>query len=139
MRLPRNDGFRLDSGPSRGDSFRRTIRPIEASTGWTRNVSFTSTPAVRFAQIALKNPLGRRERRAVATTVRAAEWGRSASYGEDGRRNGDELRQFPQVLGGGGQEELVFRSARATEAQSVEPEDALQMGEEHLDLLSFAT
>ena len=33
----------------------------------------------------------------------AAEWGRSASYSEAGRRNGDELRQFPQILGGGGQ------------------------------------
>jgi hypothetical protein len=42
-------------------------------------------------------------------------------------------------LGGGGQEELVFGPARATQAQSTEPEDALQMSEEHLDLPSFAT
>ena len=32
----------------------------------------------------------------------------------------DELRQFPQVLGCGGQQELVFGSAWATEAQTVE-------------------
>jgi short subunit dehydrogenase-like uncharacterized protein len=30
-------------------------------------------------------------------------------------------------------------AARAAEAQSTEPEDALQMSEQHLDLLSFAT
>ena len=35
--------------------------------------------------------------------------------------------------------ELIFGSARPAEAQSVEPEDALQMSEQHLDLLSFAT
>ena len=61
------------------------------------------------------------------------------SCGEDRRRKGDELRQFPQILGGGGQQELVFGPARATQAQSTEPEDALQMSEEHLDLPSFAT
>jgi hypothetical protein len=42
-------------------------------------------------------------------------------------------------LGGGGQQELVFGSAGSAQAQSIEPEDALQMTEEHLDLLSFAT
>src|ERR1700722_15226060 len=62
-----------------------------------------------------------------------------ASCGEYGRRKGDELRQFPQLLGGGRQWELIFGSARPAEAQSVEPEDALQVSEQHLDLLSFAT
>jgi hypothetical protein len=62
-----------------------------------------------------------------------------ASCGEDWPRYWDQLRQFPQILGGGGQKELVFRSAGATQAQSVEPEDALQVSEEHLDLFSFAT
>jgi hypothetical protein len=41
-------------------------------------------------------------------------------------------------LGGGGQQELVFRSARAAQAQLVESKDAFQIGEEHLDLLSLA-
>jgi hypothetical protein len=36
-------------------------------------------------------------------------------------------------------EKLVLGSARPAEAQSTEPEDALEMSEEHLDLLSFAT
>ena len=52
---------------------------------------------------------------------------------------GDELRQFPGVLGGGGQQELVLGSIWTMQAQSTEPEDALQMSEEHLDTLSFAT
>jgi hypothetical protein len=62
----------------------------------------------------------------------------STSGGEDWRWEGDELRQFPQVLGGSGQEELVLGFARATQAQSIEPEDALQMSEQRLDLFSFA-
>jgi hypothetical protein len=63
----------------------------------------------------------------------------SALCGENWRRERDKLGQFPQILGCGGQYELVFGSVRATEAQSTKPEDALQMSEEHLDLLSFAT
>jgi hypothetical protein len=58
---------------------------------------------VRSRRIVLKNPLGRRGRIAVATTIRAAEWRRSVSCGEGRRREGDELGQFPQILGGGGQ------------------------------------
>ena len=50
-----------------------------------------------------------------------------------------QLRQLSEVLGGGGQQELIFGSTRPTQAQSIQPEDALQMSEEHLDLLSFAT
>jgi hypothetical protein len=51
------------------------------------------------------------------------------------RRKGDELRQFPQISGGGrpGETRPWLRSAR-----SVEPEDALQVSEEHLDFLSLA-
>ena len=51
----------------------------------------------------------------------------------------DELRQLPQILGGGGQEELIFGSVWTAEAQSTEPEDAFEMSEEHLDLFSFVT
>jgi transposase len=62
-----------------------------------------------------------------------------ASCGEDGHRERNELRQLSEVLGGGGQQELIFGSTRPMQAQSIQPEDALQMSEEHLDLLSFAT
>ena len=61
----------------------------------------------------------------------------SASCGEYGRRERDELRQVPQILGGGGQKEFVFCSVWAALAQSIEPEDAFQMSEEHPDLLSL--
>jgi hypothetical protein len=55
-----------------------------------------------------------------------------------GAGSGMSFARFPEVLGWGGQEELVC-SIWATKAQSTESEDALQMSEEHLDLLSFAT
>jgi hypothetical protein len=75
----------------------------------------------------------------VATAIRADGFEPFASCGEDRRREREELRQFSEVLGGGGQQELIFRSARPAQAQSVEPEDALQVSEERLGLLSFAT
>src|SRR5271168_2570596 len=77
-------------------------------------------------------------RLAPSKSVSEAKLGLCASCGEDGRRKGDELRQFPQVLGGGGQQELVLGSLWAAQAQSAESEDALQMSEQHLDLLSLA-
>src|ERR1700722_3247351 len=86
----------------------------------------------------VEEPLGRRERIAVATRIRAVDFEPFALCGEDRCRKGDQLRQFPQVLGGGRQSELIFGSARPAKAQSVEPEDALQMSEQHLDFLSFA-
>ena len=73
----------------------------------------------------------------VAAAIDAVELRSFASNGEDWRGKGDELRQLPQILGGGCQEELVFRSARSAQAQLIEPEDALQVSEEHLDLLSL--
>jgi hypothetical protein len=48
-----NSGYGTDSGPSQGEPFRTALRPIEASTGGTRNVSFTSTPAVCCAMHAM--------------------------------------------------------------------------------------
>jgi hypothetical protein len=44
-----SDGFGPDSGPSRGDSFRRAFRPIGESEAAVRYVRRTSTPAVREA------------------------------------------------------------------------------------------
>src|SRR5208282_6745401 len=41
------DGYRPDSGPSRGDSCRRAFRPTEASRAAVCYVRNTSTPAVR--------------------------------------------------------------------------------------------
>ncbi len=43
-----NDGYRADSGPSKGVSCRRAFRPLEASEAADRYVRFTSTPAIRL-------------------------------------------------------------------------------------------
>jgi hypothetical protein len=51
--LDMDGGFRPDSGPSRGDPCGRAIRPNATSTVAIRNVRFTSTPAVRCAQVAV--------------------------------------------------------------------------------------
>jgi hypothetical protein len=79
----------------------------------------------------------KRSLRATATAISEAKTGLLASSGEDWRWKGDELRQLPQILGGGCQEALVFRSARSPQAQLTEPEDALQVSKQHLDLLSL--
>jgi flagellar biosynthesis regulator FlaF len=50
----------------------------------------------------------------------------------------EDSRQTMRARERGRQQELVFRSARAAQAQSVEPEDPLQVSEEHLNLLSLA-
>src|ERR1700722_17073658 len=47
----------------------------------------------------VEEPLGRRERIAVATRIRAVDFEPFALCGEDRCRKGDELRQFPQGLG----------------------------------------
>jgi hypothetical protein len=57
----------------------------------------------RFTSISLKNPVFRAAAICVSGAVSEAKLGLSASGGEDRRRKGDELRQFPEILGGGGQ------------------------------------
>src|SRR5690606_36510166 len=51
----------------------------------------------------------------------------------------DHLGHFAQVLGCGGEVELVFSSVGTAQAQAVQPQDAFEVSEEHLDLLSLAT
>ena len=52
------------------------------------------------------------------------------------RRIRDEFREFPEVLGGCCEEELVSGAVGSAEAQPVEPEDAFEVCKQHLDLLS---
>ena len=47
-----------------------------------------------------------------------------------------DLCQFAEVLGCGGEEECVVRSAWAPHSQPSQPEIAHEVREEHLDLLS---
>jgi hypothetical protein len=60
-----------------------------------------SSATVRYLRISLKNPLCRRPRFASAASVSGAKPDLTASRGEDWRWGGNELRQFPQILGGG--------------------------------------
>jgi hypothetical protein len=93
-----------------------------------RYVRSTSTPAGRITQISLKTSL-EAVAMSSAAAVNAAKLSLTTSYGEDRRRKADDFRQFSEVLGGGGQHELVPGSARSAEAQSTQPGDALQMSE----------
>ena len=54
------------------------------------------------------------------------------------RRCGDQLGELAQVLGGSGEEKLVFCAVWTSKAQPVESEDVLQVGEQHLDLLPLS-
>ena len=63
---------------------------------------------------------------------------RSASPCHCRCRHRDQLGHLAQVLGGGGEVELVFCSVGASEAKAVEPKDAFEVREQHLDLLALA-
>ena len=52
-------------------------------------------------------------------------------------RRRDQLSELPEVLDGCGEKELVTGTARASQSQPVEAQDALEVGEQHLDLLSL--
>jgi hypothetical protein len=58
--------------------------------------------------------------------------------GGRGLRDGDQLGELTQVLGGGGEEKLVFCSVRASETQAIQLENALEVREQHLDFLPLA-
>ena len=62
---------------------------------------------------------------------------RRCRSGGHGCRCGNEPRQFPEVLGGGSEEELVFGAVRTSQAQAIELQDAFKVREQHLDLLSL--
>ena len=49
----------------------------------------------------------------------------------------DQLCELPQILGGGRQEELVLSTQWASQPETVEPQDALEVREEHFNLLPF--
>src|SRR5687768_6574773 len=67
-------------------------------------------------------------------------WVGRARLPSSGRRlrDRDQLGELAEVLGGGGEEELVLGTIRAPQAQAVQLQDALEVGEQHLDLLPLA-
>ncbi len=58
--------------------------------------------------------------------------------GQYRRRGGDQFSEFPQVLGGRGEQELVVCAAGTAEPQSIEPEDAFEVGKAHFNLLALS-
>ena len=66
------------------------------------------------------------------------EEGFPGSHGRDRCRCGDQLGEFAEVLSGGGEMELVAGTAGAAKSEPVEFQDAFEVSEEHLDLLSLA-
>lgn len=61
--------------------------------------------------------------------------GRSGRHGPSHR---DDLRHFPQVLGCGGEVELVSCAIGSSQAQAIQLQDALEVGKQHFDLLALA-
>ena len=53
------------------------------------------------------------------------------------RRARDQLCELPEILGGGRQKELVSSTQWTSQPETVEPQDALEVREEHFDLLPF--
>ena len=47
--------------------------------------------------------------------------------------------EFPEILRGGCQQELVIRPAEPTQSQAIESQDALEMRKQRLDLLAVTT
>ena len=93
-----------------------------------------SQPHVRFVPIVLKKSALQRFR--PSRDIGSAERGSPSS----GRRlrDRDQLGELAEVLGGGSEEELVLGTIRAPQAQAVQLQDALEVGEQHLDLLPLA-
>src|SRR4051812_11422052 len=75
-----------------------------------------------------------------ALLAESQHWVGRARFPSSGRRlrDRDQLGELAEVLGGGGEEELVPGTIRAPQAQAVQLQDTLEVGEQHLDLLPLA-
>jgi hypothetical protein len=61
------------------------------------------------------------------------------TYPSNWRTLRDQLGHTPQILYCGSQGKFVGRSTQTAQSQATDPEDALEMGEQHFNLLTFAT
>ena len=52
-------------------------------------------------------------------------------------RRRDQQCELSEVLGGGSEVELVARAVRPSQSQPIKPQNALEMGEQHLDLFAL--
>ena len=71
-------------------------------------------PLAGIRPIVLKNPIADRPGVLAVLAFVAVDEARGASGGHDWRLNGDQLGEFAEVLGGGGEEELVAGAARTS-------------------------
>src|SRR4030095_12088409 len=76
--------------------------------------------------------------RARRPALSGVQRGGVARSGRGQRRRGDQFRHLAEVLRGRGQEELVASTARTAQSQAIEAQDALQVGEQHLDFLPLS-
>ena len=56
----------------------------------------------------------------------------------DGRRFWSEFGKFSEILGCGGEQELVLSSTRSPQSEATQLQDTLEMGKQHFNLLSFS-
>src|ERR1700722_11932810 len=99
-----------------------------------------ATPvSVRCRRILLKTPLFWRQHLGFVAMSARQTPGSSPHVAKMGVGSGMIFASFRRFWAVAAQQELILGSTRPTPAQSIQPEDALQMSEEHLDLLSFAT
>src|SRR5690606_7162311 len=102
--------------------------------------AFVSFPRPRISGTSANHPI-LLKKRARGRSARAADSGRAGPPPPSGRCEAlqrDHLGHFAEVLGCGGEVELVFRSVGTAQAQAVQLQDAFEVSEEHLDLLSLA-
>ena len=81
----------LFAEPRSNDYIAPNLGPKAARSEWQLYVDFVEEPCLRASTIWVSG-----------VDQRGAKQGLSASRDEDRLREGDELRQFPQILGGGG-------------------------------------
>jgi hypothetical protein len=89
------------------DWSRRKARVVDGGLGCVNWAESRPTEAAQgtagMSRIPLKNAVVEARSVRFAPLFREANSAPLASCGEDGRREGDEFRQFPQILGSGGQ------------------------------------
>jgi hypothetical protein len=105
-------------------------RPNAERQAWGQRRYRNGIEKVCFAPSVLKKSAMRMDQR---DTRARARW---CSSGLQSRRQ-DQLCQLPEVLGRGSQEELVSSTDWTSQPEPVEAQDALQVREQHFDLLTF--
>ena len=83
-------------------------------------------------------PLKKSDFAEVDTPLGGAEGAASLSDRDRLERQGEQLGELTEVLGGGGEEEFILCAVWTSEAQPIELQDAFEVGEQHLDLLPLA-